>query len=211
MEFDYLINLSGQDYPIKNNLYIQNILQENKGMSLIRHIPIPYPSHPHIEDLVKYWHIYWRDYHFVLPRENMFASPVLNSIWNIFAKKITLRRKPPLNLTPYYGSSYWCLSHECVDYVYDYVGRNESFINYFKYVQFPTEFFFQTILQNSIFKDRIINDNLRYIDFSSKKANPKVLGKEDFDKFIDSRNIFARKFDVTYDPDVLDMIDKKIS
>lgn len=207
-DFDYVINLSGQDYPIKTNQYIQDYLQKNKGLSYINFHSIPYLTHPHIDDWIYYWHFYWGKYHFVWPRENMFESSALNHIWNNLAKKITSRRKIPLGLSPYHGGSYWCLAREHVDYLHNFLNKNSSIISFFKYVQFPTEFFFQTILLNSQFKDELVNDDLRHIDFSAKKANPKILSQEDLEKFMSSSNLFARKFDSTVDPVVLDLIDK---
>jgi hypothetical protein len=66
------------------------------------------------------------------------------------------------------------------------------------------------MLMNSPYKNEIINNNLRYIDFSSKKANPKVLTVDDFPKFTGSGKLFARKFDQNVDNAVLDMIDETI-
>jgi hypothetical protein len=60
---------------------------------------------------------------------------------------------------------------------------------------------------NSALKDLLVNDNLRYIDWLRNSSHPETLYKKDFERFINTENLFVRKFDVTIDTDVLDMID----
>ena len=56
------------------------------------------------------------------------------------------------------------------------------------------EVFFQTIFLNSPFKNQVVNDNLRYTDWSVH-CPPKVLTDEDYDKVINSHKLFCRKID----------------
>jgi hypothetical protein len=49
---------------------------------------------------------------------------------------------------------------------------------------------------NSPYRERVINNNYRYVDWSEQKAHPKVLDTGDFDKLKESSMMFARKFDV---------------
>lgn len=56
------------------------------------------------------------------------------------------------------------------------------------------EIFFQTVLLNSPLKNSIVNNNLRYTDWSVH-CPPKFLNDEDYDKIIKSHNIFCRKID----------------
>jgi hypothetical protein len=77
-------------------------------------------------------------------------------------------------------------------------------------VKIPDETFFQTVLMNSPYKNRISYDNLRYITWPPGSRHPMTLDRRDFDTFMDSNKLFARKFDTTVDADVLDMIDREI-
>ena len=52
----------------------------------------------------------------------------------------------------------------------------------------------QTILLNSSRKDHIINDNLRYIDWSAP-VPPKILDLDDFEKIAKTQCLFCRKVD----------------
>jgi len=52
IKYDYVTSLSGQDYPIKNNNYINNYLKENAGKEFITFHPI---EHEHIDYLKTWW------------------------------------------------------------------------------------------------------------------------------------------------------------
>jgi len=208
LDYDYLIHLSGQDYPIKSNAVIRNVLQESYGMSFLNHVPIPYTNHTYIDDMINYWHIYLKQYHFIFPKEDMFASSFLNTVWNPIARRVKARPRLPLGYKAHYGSSYWCFTRETVEYINNFTAQHKNFVKWFAYVQFPDEFFMQTILMNSPYATKIININHRYIDFSSRKARPKILTVEDFPKFSQTNNLFARKFDTSIDKTVLELIDQ---
>jgi hypothetical protein len=53
---------------------------------------------------------------------------------------------------------------------------------------------------------------LRYRDWGDdvNALHPRNLEKKDFEKIRESDKLFARKFDMTIDPDILDMIDAMI-
>jgi len=63
---------------------------------------------------------------------------------------------------------------------------------------------------NSKFKDRVINNNFRYIDWSDKKPSPKTFTSSDFNKIISGDKMFARKFDYELDKNIVDKIKKYI-
>jgi len=139
--------------------------------------------------------------------------------WNLYflgrPRKIFFRFDPPYinylaNSKLFGGSAYWCLARDCIEYINEYLQRDDSAIKFWKYVRIPDEAFFQTILLNSHLKEQLVNDNFRYIDWVSA-PHPEILGKQNFEQFINSNKLFARKFDVTVDPDVLDMIDRATS
>ncbi|RQP16427.1 MAG: glycosyl transferase, partial [Parapedobacter sp.] len=77
-----------------------------------------------------------------------------------------------------------------------------------KYSWAPDEFFFQTMLYNSPYRENIINDNLRYINWNGGKSSPKILTTEDLTVLKASRKFFARKFNADIDYAVLDHLDE---
>ncbi len=62
---------------------------------------------------------------------------------------------------------------------------------------------------NSRFKETVVNDNFYYIDWSKGGANPKILTAEDYDQLVSSDKIMARKFDISQDHAILDMLDER--
>ena len=50
---------------------------------------------------------------------------------------------------------------------------------------------------NSKFKDKVICEDLRYIDWDTRNGNcPANLDESDFDKVVSSNKLFARKIDL---------------
>jgi hypothetical protein len=120
------------------------------------------------------------------------------------------KRKFPAGYTPHGGWAYWCLSREHVEYVHRFAQAHPSFVKFFRFAKSADEIFFQTVLLNSPFKDRIVNDDLRYVDWSSNDCSPQILRGADLPKLAASPKLFARKFDAAVDAAVLDLIDKQL-
>ena len=212
-DFDYVVLLTGQDYPIKSNRQISDFLQKSEGKSFMSYAPLPFTGFGKNGglDRINYWHFFcFSRYHFIFPHMNMLNNPKLNELLNIIMKKIKKQRKFPLNLKPYGGGAYWCLSRACIEHITEFVRENKDFVNFFKYVYIPDEVFFQTILVNSSLKRIIVNDDLRYVDWSNPAQRPEILSKKNYNQFFHTQNLFARKFDITKDEEVLDIIDNEI-
>ncbi len=212
LPFDFVVLLTGQDYPIKRNDYIEKFLQQHKGKSFIDHFPLPHDEwEPNGGlDRIEGWH-FWiggRKYSFPQTHDPDFrASMVGQANWN----SLFPRRKFPASYRPFGGSSYWCLSWESIEYIYYFTQEQSAFVKFFHYVDLPDEIFFQTILLNSPLRENLVNDDLRYIDWKDPNSgSPAVLDKSDFDRIVSSPKLFARKFDSHVDSDVLNMIDEKI-
>lgn len=56
-----------------------------------------------------------------------------------------------------------------------------------------------------------MNDDLRFINWKDVDAgSPAVLVKNDFESLASSSKLFARKFDMNIDAEILDMIDREV-
>lgn len=191
-DFDYVILLTGQDYPIKSNEYIQKFLEDSNRQSYLEYFSLPseiWKTENGGMDRINYWHLYFLGRpHKIFPIPSLIKKKILKDI-NLFG-----------------GRSNWCLDRDCVEYIDEYLRRSDSFVKFCKHVGLPDEIFFQTILLNSNLKDRLVNENLRYVVWVDL-PNPAILGSQDYEQFINSSKLFARKFDITCDANVLDMID----
>ncbi|MBD0389846.1 MAG: hypothetical protein ICV54_25920 [Nostoc sp. C3-bin3] len=210
--FEYVIYLSGQDYAIKSNAQIKNFLQENKGREFIEHFPLPCSKwRGGGFRRVEYWHIRWKNEYFCIPEEREFESLINSFLYSLLTSVLPEKRKFPEEFPLYGGSAFWCLTGECVKWINNFVKQNPKFVNRFNYTFCSDELFYHTLILNSPFKDKVLNDNLRYIDWGNVNAyNPRILDKTDFEKIRKSEKLFARKFDATIDSDILDMIDEMI-
>jgi len=195
-DFDYAVLLTGQDYPIKSPSQIAAFFQEHQGKLFLDNFSLPSDEWTNGGmDRVRFWYL------------RLFQRPVRFPP----APSPLPRRTPPKGLKLFGGSSYWCLTRECVEYVSQFVSERHNVVRYFRYVDVPDELFFQTIVMNSPFRDAVINDNLRYIDWKDPDAgSPAVLTKADFPALATSSKLFARKFDIGVDARVLDLIDEEL-
>jgi len=188
--FDHAILLTGQDYPITTNERIRGFLARHRGRSFMAHFPLPTTEWtdgglPRIER----WHVRVRGRHLAVPA----------------------RRRMPGGLRAFGGSSYWCLTREAVEYVHGFTTGTPRFVDFFRHVDVPDELFFQTILMNSPLAGTVVGDDLRYIDWKDPDAgSPSVLGVDDLPALAASGKLFARKFDLEIDAEVLDQIDREL-
>jgi Core-2/I-Branching enzyme len=197
LPFDYVILLTGQDYPIKSNRQIADFFSGHDGRSFMEYFALPSEEWQHGGmDRIQSWHFRMRGRYLVFPPDSGFC----------------IRRRFPLGLQPFGGSAYWCLSRECAEYIHLFLRSTPSYIRFFKYVNVPEEMFFQTIVLNSPLKGRVVNDDLRYLDWRNPAiaGGPAVLSKQDFGEIMTSHDLFARKFDMTHDAEILDMIDATV-
>ena len=190
-EYDYFINLSGQCYPLMSNEEIGTFFQ-NKENSYIEHFSLPTEN--------------WTDggmprlnYHYIKVGERRTS------------KIPRLRRSLPYGFKPYGGPNWFCLNRKHVDHILSFTDEHPRLAKFFRTSLSPDEMFFQTILLNSPLKDNLTQDSLRYIDWFRKAGPlPAVLTSDDLPALKRCGKMFARKFDIRVDSQVLDAIDAQI-
>jgi hypothetical protein len=211
IDFDYLALLSGQDYPIKTNHYINQFLEDHEGKSFIHHNALPYHQWNNQNggwDRIQRWHFIKQNQHRIFPLRNRFRSiPVIRSLWNKADDIGLFKRKFPSGMKPYGGAQFWCLHKTHAKYMYDFVQANPSYFRFFRYVFVPDEILFQTIMANSGYKDQIVSDTLTFLEWHRPGA---VLVTADMQNIKSTYYLFARKFDDTIDPEICNLIDQEI-
>lgn len=208
--FDYVILLTGQDYPLKTNAEIEAFFTKNQDTSFVEHFPLPFSGWGEDGGMERIERRHYR-----LMGQNV-GFPVgaktgrFLPIKKLLNVPFSVRPEFPAGLKPYGGSSYWNLSREAISYVSDYVNHNPGFVRFFSRTWVSDEIFFQTLLLNSPLRDKIVDDSLRYVEWHRPGKKPDILGKDDFNALRSSSKLFARKFDPGVDGDILDMIDKHL-
>ena len=91
------------------------------------------------------------------------------------------------------------LTGDCVKYILNFVQHNKRYVNFFRFVANSDEMFFHTIIMNSRFKSNVVNNNFNYIDWTDcSSGSPNMLGLEDYNKIVNSGNLFCRKVEYPY-------------
>ncbi|SDQ09733.1 Core-2/I-Branching enzyme [Chryseobacterium soldanellicola] len=151
-EWDYFINLSGEDYPLKSQNIIRKFLSINKNRN----------------------YIFYYDQKFYRP-------DTLQRIENYFTElsykisSLISDREFMKDVTPYIGGKWVIFTRETCSFLVN----NEKVTDFEKFYLntfLPAESFFQTVLMNTSFSDIIINDDKRAIIEKPliKKQNPKI-------------------------------------
>lgn len=223
--FDWLVLLSGQDYPIKPLSEIEQLFKTTEYDGFMEYFPATMPPVEPTEFGLRWKQdtglkrFFYR--HYRLP-SNLILNRVFFKLGRIFNKKQSLitvsadRNGSRLGIrctsTPfskdfpcYAGSQWHTLSYRCVQYIHGFVQQHPEFVKHYRRTVIPDESFFQTILLNN--RDlKIFNNNQRYITWDG--SGPALLKVKDFDYLINSDRQFARKFNTERDREILDLLDQ---
>jgi hypothetical protein len=207
-DYDYVVLLTGQDYPLASNARIAEVLGRAEGAVFLDAEPFPHEGWTD-GGWPRFRHRHFRlaGVPFAFPGAP-FPVRALNAGWWQMARWLRLDRTLPQGLEPWGGSSYWMLPADCARYVVEFARRRPEVVRFFETVYVPDEMFFQTILMNSPHRDRVTSADLRYIDWDEGGDSPLVLTRADLPKLLATSALFARKFDATVDAGVLDELDR---
>jgi hypothetical protein len=138
-DWDYFINLSGEDSPLKSQNIIRKFLTVNNGRN----------------------YIFYYDQKFYRP-------DTLQRIQNHFTElthkisSLIYKRDFMKGVIPYIGGKWFIFTREtCV-----FLTNNKrvmDFEDYYLHTLLPAESFFQTVLLNTLFNDIIVNDDKRVV------------------------------------------------
>ncbi len=222
IEFDWLINLTGQDYPTQPLSQLESLLAESNYDGFIEHFKVfSEQSHWSIKEGGSRYLYRYRKLASELPewKKNLLNPlKVVNYIQPFFRDNFSYDiRIGVKTLTPFnenficYGGSFFCiLSKKCIQYLYDFLKSRPDIVNYYKGVTESDESFIQTVLANSQLFN-LSNDCKRYFDFSgTRNGRPRILTIHDYPSLLQNNINFARKFDVEQDSKILDALDARI-
>lgn len=193
--YDYIHFISGQDLPLMSHAQMDDYI-EGKGTD---------QQFVEVNDIDSYK---WRLTQYSFFRENPNNRKKLYRLTDIALRLIQMpfvRRKNFEGFELYKGSSWFSITYECMKYILSYI-RDNDYCSKFRYTACPDEHFFQVLLMNSKYKDKVLKYNSRYIVFEGLNASPKTLGVEDMDYFMNGQYMFARKFDMNKDRQVISKI-----
>ncbi|WP_424494766.1 beta-1,6-N-acetylglucosaminyltransferase [Salinimicrobium sp. GXAS 041] len=224
----YCILLSAQDYPIVSNQNINIFFKKNYGKCFISTFKIPHPKWENggLLRLNKYKinksserkhflilpSIYHREFYTVatLGKLNFLRK---SGRWTEFFR-IFKNRKFPSILEPFGGGQWWALPTAVVNKILNFHDTHTDFLEYHKYTLVPDEIFFHSILmylKNN--EDFQIERSVTYVNWERPSGPLPVTFKlEDFGELQEASrsHLFARKFDLNWDEEILNEIDKQL-
>lgn len=195
-DFDWVVLLSGQDYPVRPVADIEARLRDADADAFIQHRPVARDG----EFALRYRRR-WRPASARKARIAARAAPLVHARRLPSGWYVGLPATPPLPL--YHGSDWFTLSRRAVDAL---LAAPHAVVDHFLHTIVPTEAFAHTVLANAGL--RLVDDNHRHFRFDGTAPNPRVLTHDDLDAVLASGADFARKFD---DPLVLDEIDRRLT
>lgn len=181
--------ITAEDFPVKSLAYFDALFCSDTGTNYMEYFPLP-STEWELGGLnrLEYYHLY--DVLNAKSTFGRFCIKQLVKLQRLFGFKRTMPFSQPL----FGGSTYWSLSREAVQYVITFTQNHPAFLPRFDHTFCAEEIYFQTILMNSIYAEKINNNNLRYTDWVSGKGGyPAYLDDTDFTQITESAALFARK------------------
>lgn len=219
----FCVLLSGSDYPVKSNKYIQSFLGNNdkdyvKGTLLphfdgwleggrrklecyaLRLQPQKIAS---IE--ARAWNIQNLRQFFKVLRFNASKLPQAFKILTTYPK-----RQHPMYLRPYGGETWWGLRMSTIKKILEFVEAHPDYCQWHQHTMIPEEMFMNTLVYNLCKPEKIVNSSLRYVNWKERHGNsPGFIGMDVklLDSLIQNPDyLFARKI---CEEEVFEYVDRR--
>jgi hypothetical protein len=218
VSYDWLVYLSGQDYPVlplaRSEAYLRD--SSHDGYLSWRSAHAPSPDGRRQQGRLRYEYQYTE-----LPRLVPLLRLVrklngIQKVWHVhltYGPRIGLRAaSSPFRdgFHPYVGLQWTTLRRACAEQVTKVARENEPLRRYYERTLCPDEGFVQTVLVNDGRFD-LCNDALRYVDFAgTRDGHPRTLRLADGPGISSGAYHFARKVDPGIDPALLDWLDREV-
>lgn len=224
----YLILLSGSDYPLKSNKFINDFLIENLEYNFINIDPVNkcWPT-KEVNRRLKTYNFFSfnkkNEIHSILPiNSKLFYKDFyknLKKLYRLVRSKesiffLQLLKKRRNIIMPFGGDQWFALKRSTVCFVLDWITENPKFLKSHEFTFIPDEIFFHSIIEHIKVKKHIkVKNNLTYVNWSRKNVKlPVVFSSQDIMelKMLDDTFLFARKFDTLKDKGILTKIDSDL-
>ena len=214
---DWLVLLSGQDYPIRRVHDIEARLATDVHDAFIERRELGYRSRS-LRSSDEWTGRYFRRWTTLRPRlvapARVGAARSLGLLELRTLPSGTVVAGRPALRTPYepgrrcfQGSDWFTLSRRCVELV---CGADPGLLDHYRRTLVPTESFVHTVLYNEP-SLRLSGDTRRFTRWDDPSGpRPRTLRAADLEAMLDSGLDFARKFDERVDADVLDDLDRRV-
>ena len=216
------ILMSGQDYPIQSQGYINAFLENNKGFDFIEIEPLEEKWKPKmVKDKLEHYHILHSEErghsNCYAPFAHCSVFQKVRTLTHLLKGRLSMKNfrllcSLPKRVAPferqYAGSQFWAFSERTFYGVLHYIREHKAALEeYYKYTSSPDEIYFHSVLMDLVAKDSTIKlkEQITYVNYFRKNN---VFVTEDFDKLTSAKGkLFARKFDTDIDIEILNKLD----
>ncbi|MDD7330133.1 MAG: beta-1,6-N-acetylglucosaminyltransferase [Absicoccus porci] len=193
--YDYVHFISGQDLLVMKQNKLDQYLIKN-GLD---------KQYVDVGNIGSYkWRLTTYSFFRENPKNRTIRYRILDNCLRVIQRPI-IHRNNFKNNDLYKGSQWFSITSDCMKYILETIDKTD-YINKFKYTACPDEHFFQILLMNSKYKNHIMKYNGRYVVFEGLNASPKLLMTDDYDNFMNGNYMFARKFDLSENPEIINKI-----
>lgn len=216
------ILMSGQDYPIQSQGYINAFLESNKEFDFIEIEPLEEKWKPKmVKDKLEHYHILHSEErgnsNCYAPFRHCSVFQKLRTLMHLLKGRLSVKNfrllcSLPKRVAPferqYAGSQFWAFSERTFYAVLNYIREHKAALEeYYKYTSSPDEIYFHSVLMDLVAKDSTIKlkEQITYVNYFRKNN---VFVTEDFEKLSSAKGkLFARKFDTDIDIEILNKLD----
>jgi hypothetical protein len=232
LEFDWVVVLSAQDYPIKPLSRLADDLGRDGADAVFSAAPISQLATA--VQRIDMRHRYLFRYRPLRDKRSGLSFPAARNLLrrrarslvaavNIIQPLFKLYRLPdgmPYRLgwrarsTPFdsgrpcWKGSQWCaLSFRALEYVLTYMTDHPEYVDYYRRTMVPDESMLATIVFNAA-DLRVANRDVTYTRWGAKTGHPDIFRAADLPHLLSVPQFFARKFDMDIDSQILDDLDE---
>lgn len=216
--YDWLVNLTAQDYPVTPVPRIESFLEQSPADGYVRWWDVLSAESPWSQRKARarYWHRFHR-----WPEGAERLLRALRWITRFTPLHFYLDYGPLVGVrllrTPFDGDlrclggrSWWTLRRQPVRFLRDFLAARPEVECHYRGSIAPEESLLQTVLVGSG-RFHLVNDDLRYVDYTrAVRGVPRTLTVADLPLLASGGFHFARKFDLATDRSVLDIIDREL-
>jgi hypothetical protein len=170
-----LVLLSGSDFPLRSSGYIERFFAANTAKEFINSVPIPSAAAKKPLSRITEYRV-----------QRAAPAPIRLLQKGLLRCGLMPRTRDYRacfgSLTPFGGSSWWALSRPACEHILAFVARNPSIVQFFHNTFCPDEAIFQTILNNSELRTRIVK-NVTFADWSGGGGSPAFLSEKHLELF----------------------------
>ncbi|KWV58530.1 hypothetical protein AS156_33600 [Bradyrhizobium macuxiense] len=174
--YEYLVLISGADYPLRSVDEIENFFRENNGIEFIDSVAMPSAAAAKpLSRLTRYkgrpGPVGW----WVAKGRRLLGGLGLMPMTRDYRKCFG-------ELVPHAGNQWWALTRDACVYIQKFTADHPKFMRFYENTHVPDEMVFQTILANSPFRSNM-RRSITYSDWSGGGANPSEIGERHITMF----------------------------